>query len=316
MDRSHHAAGVVNEGLPLPGIFDSEKNGSAIGARRGAREGRNRTGDRNIGRVTGEDPPSPPGFPADLRLPPIPPSPAPARAPCGRALLAAGARTPRIAWTDAIMPRLWLTKPCACLILDPHLRCHRALLPLRTSPEPLCPRRRIACPQCPSRPGPSRSLVCLPLARRPQPVFSDPTIPIPLPARPAGALFWRPGARSPRVAWTAAIMPRVWLTMPCRYRGFSIPKRAGARSGAGAARERGEIGQATGKSDRVTGEGPSTASRFPADLRLPPIPARAPCGRALLAAGARTPRIAWTDAIMPRLWLTKPCCAPDGSCLI
>jgi hypothetical protein len=38
-----------------------------------------------------------------------------------------------------------------------------------------------------------------------------------------------------------------------------------------------------------------------------PVPARAPCGRALLSAGARIPRVAWTWFIMPRAWLTKPC---------
>ena len=108
------------------------------------------------------------------------PQPHPCRAPCGRALLAAGARVPRIAWTAAIIRRVLVNDalPRASFLIRQSAMPQSALCPGRQAPSSSCPRCRIAC-----RDDPAPRLVPIP----PSPPGSSPTsarlppIPPPIP---------------------------------------------------------------------------------------------------------------------------------------
>ena len=131
-------------------------------------------------------PGQPPARNAPSHLPPDTPSPRP-RALRAR-LFPAGARMPRIAWTRAIMAHAWLTKPWPGADL-PVLRNAASLTgPSPRSPVPRSTRPPLSMlPRHPHRRSPTAQSPDL----RPVLPTSCPPTPIPPPARPAGALFFR-----------------------------------------------------------------------------------------------------------------------------
>ena len=171
-----------------------------------------------------------------------PDAPSPARAPCGRALFPAGARIPRIAWTGAIMPRAWLTKPWpradvpvlrnAASLTGPS---PRSPVPRSTSsPSSIWPRhphRRSPTAQSPDlrlvfRPvalsGPqlaSSILSSTPVPTCPSSLPAMPQLPAPHappPAPPVGALSSR--GRTDSHHCTSPLNISLWLTDPFRRR--------------------------------------------------------------------------------------------------
>jgi hypothetical protein len=144
----------------------------------------------------------------------LPHCPNPGRAPCGRALLAAGARIPR-GRTSPLSIALRLTSPFPAGDQSGDVRIRRPCIPR--------PQRR--CP-IPLRLSPIlvSSIFVSPIPF----VFPIPHAPDSLPARPAGALFWPAGARIPR-GRTSPLNKGSRLTSP-RRRCPPMEPRPGRRS--------------------------------------------------------------------------------------